>query len=325
MKAIVYREYGAPEVLKLEEVGKPAPGEKDVLIRVRAAAVNPLDWHFMRGLPYLIRLMTGLAKPKDARFGVDVAGEVEATGSGVKALRAGEAVFGTCRGACAEYACGAEVAFVQKPVNVTFEEAAAVSIAGLTALQSLRDKGQVQAGQRVLVNGAAGGVGTFGVQIAKALGAEVTGVCSARNVELVRSIGADHMVDYTREDFTKGGVKYDVILDCVSNHSLAEYKRCMTAEGRHVGAGRLDGSGRWMLGVIGSSLAASAHSLMGRQKFLSIFAKVNQRDLVVLQGLLADEKIKPVIDRRYGLSEVPEAIQYLEQLHARGKVVIEVK
>ena len=309
----------------MEEEERPAPGEKEVLVQVRAAGVNPLDWHFMRGLPYLIRLMTGVARPKDTRFGVDVAGEVEGVGSGVTELRVGDAVFGTCRGAFAEYACGAESGFVRKPENVTFEEAAAVPIAGLTALQSLRDKGQIRPGQRILVNGAAGGVGTFGIQIAKAFGAEVTGVCSARNLELVQSIGVDHVVDYTREDFTKSGVKYDVILDCVSNHTVTEYKCCMTAEGRYVGAGRLDGGGRWMIGALGSSFSASAYSLTGRQKFLSIFAKANQRDLIALQGLLASEKIKPAIDRRYSLGEVPEAIRYLEQLHARGKVVIQVK
>ena len=325
MKAIVYREYGPPDVLKLEEVKKPAPAEKEVLIRVRAAAMNPLDWHFMRGLPYLVRLMTGLVKPKDIRFGVDVAGEVEAVGDGVQELQVGAAVFGTCRGAFAEYVCAAESAVVRKPENLSYEEAAAVPIAGLTALQCLRDKGLVQAGQKVLVNGAAGGVGTFGVQIAKAFGAEVTGVCSTRNVEMVRSIGADHVVDYTREDFTKSGVKYDVILDCVTNHSLAEYKRCMTVEGRHVGAGRLDGGGRWMIGALASSLAASAHLLVGKQKFLSIFAKANQKDLLTLHGLLQSGKIRPVIDRQFRLSEVPEAIRYLEQLHARGKVVIAIE
>ena len=250
MKAIVYRDYGSPDVLKLEEVAKPAPKENEVLIRVRAAAVNPLDWHFMRGLPYLVRLIAGLGKPKDIRFGVDVAGEVEAVGSGVKELRVDDEVFGTCRGAFAEYACAAECAFVRKSENVSFEEAAAVPIAGLTALQSLRDKGRIQARHKVLVNGAAGGVGTFGVQIAKAFGAEVTGVCSTRNVEMVRSIGAERVLDYTREDFTESGQRYDVILDCVSNHSLAAYGRCLTADGRYVGAGRLDGGGRWMVGAL---------------------------------------------------------------------------
>jgi NADPH:quinone reductase-like Zn-dependent oxidoreductase len=322
MKAIVYREYGSPDVLRLEDVEKLVPRENEVLIKVRAAGVNPLDWHFMRGLPYVVRLVAGLGKPNDIRLGVDVAGEVEAIGSGVEQLHVGEAVFGTCRGAFAEYACAAESALVRKPDNVTFEEAAAVPIAGLTALQSLRDKGRIRTGQKVLVNGAAGGVGTFGVQIAKSFGAEVTGVCSTRNVEMVRSIGADGVVDYRREDFTKSGQRYDVILDCVSNHSLADYKRCMNPEGRYVGAGRLDGGGRWMISALGSGLAGSAISLLGKQKFLSIFAKPNKQDLIVLQELLKSGKIKPEIDRRYRLSEVPEAIRYLEQLHARGKVVI---
>lgn len=325
MKAIVYREYGSPDVLKLEDVEKPAPKNKEVLIKVRAAAVNPLDWHFLRGLPYLVRIVAGLGKPKDIRLGVDVSGEVEAVGSGVRELRAGDAVFGACRGAFAEYACGPESGFVRKPENVTFEEAAAAPIAGLTALQSLRDKGGIQAEQRVLVNGAAGGVGTFAVQIAKSFGAEVTGVCSTRNVEMVRSIGADRVVDYTREDFTKTGQRYDLILDCVANHSLAEYKRALNPGGRYVGAGRLDGGGRWMISGLASGLMAFVVSRLGRQKFLSIFAKANQQDLDALQDLLKSGKIKPVIDRSYRLSEVPEAIRYLEKLHARGKVAIRVE
>lgn len=324
MKAIVYREYGSPDVLHYEEVEKPTLRDEEVLIKVRAASVNPLDCHFLRGLPYLVRMVAGLRRPKDIRLGVDVAGEVEAVGSGVPELKAGDAVFGACRGAFAELVCAAATAFVVKPDNATFEEAAAVPIAALTALQSLRDKGQIQAGEKVLINGAAGGVGTFAVQIAKAFGAKVAGVCSTRNVEMVRSIGADRVVDYTREDFTKSGQSYDLILDCVANHSLAEYRRCLNSTGRYVGAGRLDGGGKWMIGALASGLAGSATSRLTSQKFMSIFAKVNQGDLAFLRELLKTAKIKPVIDRRYTLAEVPEAIRYVEGLHARGKVVIRV-
>ena len=322
MKAIVYREYGPPEVLKLEEMEKPTTKDKEVLIAVRAAGVNPLDWHFLRGLPYPVRLLTGFRKPKDPRFGVDVAGEVVAVGSDVRELRAGDAVFGTCRGAFAEYACALEATLTRKPENVTFEEVAAVPIAGLTALQSLRDKGRVETGHRVLVNGAAGGVGTFAVQIAKSFGSEVIGVCSTRNVEMVRSIGADRVVDYTREDFTNSGQRWDVILDCVSNHSLAVYARCMTAEGRYVALGWLDGGGRWMMGALKDGLVGSVLSLRGGQKFLSMFARINNPDLATLAELLKTGRVKPVIDRCYRLSEALEAIRYLEQLHAQGKVLI---
>ncbi|HTP69944.1 MAG TPA: NAD(P)-dependent alcohol dehydrogenase [Dongiaceae bacterium] len=324
MRAIVYREYGPPEVLKLEEMEKPKPADSEVLIRVRAAGVNPLDWHFMRGLPYLVRIIAGLRKPKDIRFGVDVAGEVEVVGSTVEELKVGDAVFGTCRGAFAEFACAAESKLARKPENVSFEEAAAVPIAALTALQSLRDKGQIRAGQKVMINGAAGGVGTFGVQIAKSFGAEVTGVCSTKNVEMVRSIGADRVFDYTREDLTKSGERWDVILDCVSNHSPGEYTRCMSKEGRYVRAGRVDGGGRWMMGAMKDGLVGSAASMLGSRKFLSIFARANQKDLETLGELLKAEKVKPVIDRCYGLQEVPEAIRYVEQLHVRGKVVVRI-
>jgi NADPH:quinone reductase-like Zn-dependent oxidoreductase len=252
-----------------------------------------------------------------------VAGEVEAVGNGVGELKTGEAVFGTCRGAFAEFACAAASAFVVKPDNATFEDAAAVPIAALTALQSLRDKGQIQAEEKVLINGAAGGVGTFAVQIAKSLGAEVAGVCCTRNVEMLRSIGADRVVDYTREDFTNRQ-SYDLILDCVANHSLAEYRRCLNSRGRYVGAGRLDGGGKWMIGALASGLVGSATSRLRSQKFMSIFAKVNQGDLALLGELLKTGKIKPVLDRRYTVAEVPEAIRYVQGLHARGKVVISV-
>ena len=322
MKAIVHRVYGSPDALGLEEVDKPTPGRGEVLIRVRAAGVNPLDWHFMRGLPYAVRMLAGWRQPKDTRFGQDVAGEIEALGADVKQFNVGDRVFGTCRGAFAEFACGSERTFTRKPENVTFEEAAAAPIAALTALQTLRDKGRIEAGHKVLVNGAAGGVGTFAVQIAKSLGAEVTGVCSATNLGMVQSIGADHVVDYAREDFSQSARRYDVILDCVANHSLAAYRRCMNPEGRYVSVGRLDGGGRWMMGALWSGFAAAAHSSVGGKRFLSIFAKINKQDLESLQELLRTGRVKPVIDRCYGLQEVAEAIRYVERRHARGKVMI---
>ncbi len=231
MKAIVYHNYGPPDVLKYEEIVAPTAGDDEVLIRVRAASVNPLDWHFMRGTPYFLRIMTGLLKPKDRRLGVDVAGQVEAVGRNVTQFKPGDEVFGSCRGAFAEYACTAESALVTKPDNVTFEQAASVPVAAYTALQGLRDKGHIQPGHKVLINGAAGGVGTLAVQIAKSFGAEVTGVCSTRNVDLVRSLGADRVIDYTQEDFTKSGQGYDLIFDCVGNHSLSAYRRVLSPKG----------------------------------------------------------------------------------------------
>ena len=231
MKAIVHPEYGAPDVLECREIEKPAPGDADVLIRVRAASVNPLDWHYMRGEPYLLRLMTGLRKPKNPRLGTDVAGQVEAVDRSVTRFKAGDEVFGACRGAFAEYASAPESALAPKPPNVTFEQAAAVPVAGFTALQALRDRGQIRPGRKLLINGAAGGVGTFAVQIARSFGAEVTGVCSTRNVEMVRSAGADRVVDYTREDFTRSGQRYDVILDCIANHSLFAFGRYFQRRG----------------------------------------------------------------------------------------------
>jgi NADPH:quinone reductase-like Zn-dependent oxidoreductase len=319
MRAVVYRRYGPPDVLTLEEIEKPLPSEDEVLIKVRAASVNPYDWHFMRGEPYPLRLMAGVRRPKNPRLGADVAGEVEAVGKNIARLKPGDAVFGTCRGSLAEYACGSESRLAIKPGNVTFEQAASVGIAALTALQALRDKGHVQPGYKVLVNGAAGGVGTFGVQIAKSFGAEVTGACSTRNVEMVRSIGADHVVDYTREDFTKGREHYDIILDCVGNHSLSAIGRVLSANGIHVAAGGK--AGRWMVGVLVSMIASRVMSL-GSRKFLSLLANINKEDLALVGELIATGKVTPVIERCYGLSEVPQAIRHLEEGHARGKVVI---
>jgi NADPH:quinone reductase-like Zn-dependent oxidoreductase len=320
MRAVLYRRYGPTDVLALEEIEKPLPSEDEVLIKVRAASVNPYDWHFMRGEPYPLRLMAGLRRPKNSRLGADVAGEVEAVGKNIARLKPGDAVFGMCQGSFAEYACGSEPRLAIKPGNVTFEQAASVGIAALTALQALRDKGNIQPGYQVLVNGAAGGVGTFGVQIAKSFGAEVTGVCSTRNVEMVRSIGADHVVDYTREDFTKGREHHDIILDCVGNHSLAAYRQVLSPKGIYVAAGGK--ADRWMVGVLVSMIALRVLSWFGSRKFVSLLANINKDDLALVGDLIANGRVMPVIDRRYGLSEVSKAIGYLEEGHARGKVVI---
>ena len=320
MKAIVYHDYGSSDVLKCEEVEKPTAGEHEVLIRVRAASVNPYDWHFMRGEPYLLRIVGGLRKPKVTRLGVDVAGQVEAVGRNVTQFKPGDEVFGGCRGAFAEYACASESALVTKPVNVTFEQAGSVAVAAYTALQGLRDKGQIRPGQKVLINGAAGGVGTFAVQIAKSFGADVTGVCSTRNVDMVRSIGADRVIDYTHEDFTKSGDRYDVILDNVGNHSLALFRRALNPKGRYIAVG--GPSGRWMIGALARVFAALVLSRFVSQKLVMVLAKPNQEDLSIVRGLMEAGKVTPVIDRRYRLSEVPEAMRYLEEGHARGKVVI---
>jgi NADPH:quinone reductase-like Zn-dependent oxidoreductase len=322
MKAIVYDKYGSPEVLKCEEVEKPTPGSGEVLIKVQAASVNPYDWHFMRGLPYFVRLLAGIATPKERRLGVDGAGYVEAVGRNVAQFKAGDAVFGTCRGAFAEYACAPERTLARKPDNVTFEQAATVPIAGLTALQGLRDKGNIQAGVKVLINGAAGGVGTFAVPIAKSFGAEVTGVCSTRNVEMVRSIGADEVIDYTRQDFTRLGRRYDLLFDCIGNHSLRECRRVMNRKGIFIGVG--GATGRWMFGLFVRVIASLFLSPFLNQKFVTFMAKPNSEDLAAIVELMAAGKLTPVIDRRYGLNDVPEAIRYLEAGHARGKVVITV-
>ena len=326
MKAVVYYNYGSPDVLKFEEIEKPAVGDNQVLIKVRAASVNPLDWHFMRGTPYVVRLiMAGPLKPKDKRLGVDVAGQVEAVGRNVTQFKPGDEVFGACRGAFAEYACTSESALAMKPDNVTFEQAASIQVAALTALQGLRDKGRIQPGQKVLINGAAGGVGTFAVQIAKSFGAVVTGVCSTRNAEMVRSIGADRVIDYTKEDFTqqdftKGGQHYVLILDCVGNHSLLACRRVLTPKGIHVGGGGTSGPG--MVGPLFRAITGPVLSRFGSQKFVTFMAKSSKEDLAIMRELLAIGKVTPVIDRCYRLSEVPEAIRYLEEGHARGKVVI---
>lgn len=317
MKAIVYHNYGSPDVLKLEEVEKPAPQDNEVLVKVHAASVNAADWHIMRGKPFLVRLMGfGLLKPKHKILGSDIAGRVEAVGRNVKQFQPGDEVFGSIRGGFAEYVCAREDALVLKPANISFEEAAAVPIAAVTALQGLRDKGQIQPGQKVLINGASGGVGTFAVQIAKAFGAEVTAVCSTRNVDQARSIGADQVIDYTREDFTQKGQRYDLILAMNGYHSISDYKRALRPKGTYVMTG---GS---MAQLSQALLLGPWISMTGSKKMGNLAAKVNQKDLVFMKDLLEAGKVVPVIERRYPLSQAAEALRYLEEGHARGKVVI---
>ena len=324
MKAIVYCNYGVPN-LKFQEIEKPTPADDQLLVKVRAASVNPLDWHFVEGTPYFMRLMgVGLRKPKDTRLGVDFAGTVEAVGKNVTKFKPGDEVFGGRTGAFAEYVCVREArAVALKPANITFEQAASVPIAAITALQGVRDKGKVQPGQKVLINGASGGVGTFAVQIAKSMGADVTGVCSTRNLDMVRSLGADHVIDYTKEDFTKGDQRYDVILDNVANHSLSEFRRVLNLDGRYVliGGGGAN-EGRWLGPGLTQGVKAMVLSKFVGQKMGMMLAELNQKDLTFLADLMQSGKVTPVIDRTYKLSDLPDAIRYLEEGHARGKVVI---
>jgi len=319
MRAIVYGNSG---VLKLEEIDKPVPADDEVLLKVRAASVNPLDYHFSKH-PFLRPIMARLTKVKTLRPGRDVAGQVEATGKNVTHFKIGDEVFGACNGAFAEYACGRESAFAIKQSSVSFEQAASVPVAALTALQGFRDKAKLQPGQKVLINGAAGGVGTFAVQFAKIFGAEVTGVCSTRNVELVESIGADFVIDYTREDFTSNGKQYDLIFDLVANHSFAEHVRALTPNGIYIGAGMiaLDGS---MTQLLKRLIPELVKWRFVSQKSVSLLAKLNRKDLDDIGALIAEKKVTPVIDRRYSLSEAPDAVHYLEQGHARGKVIIDI-
>src|ERR1700726_143261 len=325
MKAIVHCEYGSPDVLKLEDVEKPVAADNQVLVRVRAASVNPLD-PTIRG-PWLVRPILGLRKPKDTRLGVDYAGTIEAVGKNVTNFKPGDEVFGGRDGALAEYVCVlADRAVVPKPANMTFEQAASVPVAAITALQGLRDKGKIQSGQKVLINGASGGVGTFAVQIAKSFGADVTGVCSTRNVDLVRSIGADHVIDYTKEDFTKTDQRYDLIFDLVGNHSFSERRRILNKNGICVmagigGAGWHDGMGMRLAG----ELNAYVRSRFVSEKFVAYIAQFNKKDMTILGDLMQSGKVKPVIDRTYKLSETAHALRYLEQGHARGKVVVTVE
>src|SRR5881296_2268030 len=316
MKAIVYCDYGLTN-LKLENIEKPVPNDDQVLVKVRAASVNPYDWHFIEGTPYIMRLMgVGLRKPKDTRLGVDFAGTVEAVGKNVTQFKPGDEVFGGRGGAFAEYVCPrANRAVALKPANLTFEQAASVNIAGITALQALRDKGKVQPGQKVLINGASGGVGTFAVQIAKSLGADVTGVCSTRNVDLVRSLGADRVIDYTKEDFTKSAERYDVMLDNVGNRTLSECKSVLTPKGKYVLIGGGGASEQGLLGGLGKALWAMLFSKFVNQQMGMMMADANQKDLTVLADMMQAGKLKAVIDRTYKLEQVADAIRYVEQGH----------
>ena len=317
MKAIVY---DSPDALKLEDIEKPSAGDDEVLLKVRAASVNALDVGLLRH-PFLRRIVSGLSKLKNSRPGRDVAGQVEAVGSNVTQFKPGDAVFGWCGGAFAEYACTPQSRLVIKPDNASFEQAAAVPLAGITALQGLRDAGKVQPGQKILINGASGGVGTFAVQIAKSLGADVTAVCSTRNVDQARSIGADHVIDYTREDFTKSGQHYDLIFDLVANHSFSARRRVLNPKGTYIGAG-IVGLGGSMVRLLAHQITELLCSLFVTQKFVTLMAKISKEDLAILGELIEAGKITPVIDKYYSLSEAPAAIRYLEQGHARGKVVI---
>ena len=319
MKAIRYYRYGSPEDLKYEEIDIPAAGDDQVLVRVHAASVNPLDWHRLRGLPYVVRISDGLTKPKNNGLGADLAGRVEAFGRHVNGFEEGAEVFGMSIRTCAEYVRVSPEGIAPKPANLSFEQAAAVPVAALTALQGLRDKGQVQAGQKVLINGAAGGVGTFAVQLAKSFGAEVTGVCSTRNMDLVRSLGAEHVVDYTREDFARAGQRYDLILEAVGNRTLSDCRRVLGPRGTYVLVGAPEG--RW-IGPVLIPLKGLLLSRFVSQRMVFFVAKRNKADLLLIKELIEAGEVTPVIDRSYPLSEVPDAIRYLEEGHARGKVVI---
>jgi NADPH:quinone reductase-like Zn-dependent oxidoreductase len=321
MKAIIYTKYGSPDVLEFKEVEKPTPKDDEVLVKVHAASLNAADWHLLRGKPFLVRLMGfGLLKPKNKILGADMAGRVEAVGRNVKQFQPGDEVFGEISecgfGAFAEYVCAPENALALKPASMAFDEAAAVPLAALTALRGLRDKGQIQPGQKVLINGASGGVGTFAVQIAKSFGAEVTAVCSTRNLDKARSIGADQVIDYTQDDFTKSGQRYDLILAANGYHSIWDYKRALSPKGIYVMVG---GS---MAQMYQAMFLGPLISKTGSKKMGFLLQKSNQEDLVFMRELLEAGKVVSVIDRRYPLSEVPEAIRYLEEGHARGKVVI---
>jgi NADPH:quinone reductase-like Zn-dependent oxidoreductase len=321
MKAITYREYGGPQVLQLEECAKPAPKDDQVLVRVRAAALNPYDMHFLHGTPYFMRLSTGLRKPKFTGIGVDFSGVVESVGKKVTGFTPGDAVFGGHQGALAEYLVIAEQQLVKKPDNISFDQAGAVNIAAKTALQALRDAGKLQPGQKVLINGASGGVGTFAVQIAKHLGGEVTGVCSGRNTELVCSLGADHTIDYTRQDYTQGGTQYDLIIDNIGNHSFSANRRVLTPNGRYVMVGAQ--KGKWIK-PMDSVIAAMTYSKFVHKEMGFMMARASKDDLAVLAELMREGKVTTVIDKTYKLSEAAVAMHHLETGRARGKIVIQL-
>lgn len=322
MKALVYRCYGGPEVARIEEVARPTPQDDRMLVKVKAASVNPLDWHYMRGEPYIMRMSAGFGAPKDIRMGVDFSGVVEAVGAKITRFKPGDEVFGTAGGAFGEYVTPREDRVAVKPTNLGFEQAAAVPVAAVTALQALRDQGKLRAGQKVLVNGASGGVGTFAVQLAKVMGAEVTGVCSERNAAQTRSLGADHVIDYAREDFTRGPQRYDLVVDIVGSHSIGEIRRVLTEHGTLVIVGSTT-KGRWLGGMAGA-LNAMVVSPFVSQKVGFFLAKINREDLDYLAGLLASGKLVPVIDRSFPLADGAEALRYVEAGHSRGKVVIAI-
>ena len=323
MQAIVYHRYGSPDVLELEEIPKPTPAEDQVLIRVHAASVNPYDWHFLRATPSFIRLFTGMRRPKFPRLGADVAGVVEAVGVKAAPFKPGDAVFGTAKGSFAEYACATASQLALKPQEISFEQAACLPIAGITALQGLRDKGKVQTGQAILINGAAGGVGTFAVQIAKSLGMRVTGVCSTRNFELLRSIGADEVIDYTREDFAHSNQQYDLLFDLVGNRSLADCLRAVQPHGTYISCGG-GGPERRTMDFLAQMLRSAVRSRFASQKMSGLLAKINREDLAILAGLVQRGTVIPVVDRTYSLRETAEAVRHVESGHVRGKVVIAV-
>jgi len=319
MKAIFRTTYGSADILELREIDKPVPKDNELLLKVHAASVNPLDWHILRGEPFLVRLMGfGLLKPKHQILGADMAGRIEAIGKDVTLFKVGDEVFGSSMGGFAEYARIRENQAAAKPATMTFEQAAAVPVAGLTALQALRDHGRIQEGQHVLINGASGGVGTFAVQIAKVLGAQVTGVCSGRNLEMVRSIGADNVIDYTKEDFWVSGKQYDLIIDNAAFYSIRKPLRVLKANGVYVGVGGSSSTASFLQSLIFNPIIAK----MNGKRVVSFIANVNQADLIFMKELLEAGKVVPVIDRKYPLSETPEAIRYVEKGHARGKVVI---
>jgi NADPH:quinone reductase-like Zn-dependent oxidoreductase len=319
MKAIVQLKYGSPDVLELRDIEKPVVKDDEVLVRVLAAAVNIGDWHLMRGVPYVMRLGTGLRRPRHEIPGLDIAGRVEAIGRNVEQFRRDDEVFGWCKGAFADYACAAQSNLLPRPANLTIEQAAVVGDSALTALAAVRDQGKVQPGQRVLINGASGGVGTFAVQIAKSFGADVTGVCSTRNVDLVRSLGANEVIDYTKDDFTQTEQRYDVMLDMVGNRSLSDCRRALTPRGTYVVVG-VSNLGRWF--GLGRQAKALVLSPFVRQRMRVFVVRHNRDDLAVLKDLVEAGKVAPVIDRRYTLSEVPDALRHQGEGHARGKIVI---